>query len=97
MVGCLFGHKWVLQTDSSLQRDGFNVRYAIPYRRCERCGKLERGVRDAFWRDIVWEPLRQGTDILSERPRFFRQPTGLLDQLAHSWGMRRSRASDRQG
>ena len=93
---CLFAHKWVIQTETKRRPDGFHVRSVIPYRRCERCGAVQRGIHDKFWKDIVWEPLRRGTDITSGRVRFFRQPSSPLDQLAHSWGFRRSRLGDRR-
>lgn len=93
---CLFAHKWVIQTRTKRRVDGFYVTSMIPYRTCERCGKMERGIHDKFWRDIVWEPLRQDTDIMTGEARFFRQPSSPIDQLAHSFGLRRSRASDRK-
>ena len=94
MGGCLFVHKWAIHTESRRDTHGFYVRSVIPYRTCERCGQIQRGIFDTFWRDILWEPLRKGTDISPGRDRFFRQPTSPLDQLAHSWGLRRSRAGD---
>ena len=97
MKRCLFAHKWLIQTETKRRVDGFEVRSVIPYRTCERCGKMERGIQDKFWRDIVWEPLRAGTDITLGKTRFFRQPVSPLAQLAHSLGLRRSRKSDEAG
>jgi hypothetical protein len=97
MRHCLFTHKWAIHTESRRDVHGFYVKSVIPYRTCERCGKMQRGILDTFWRDIVWEPLRKGTDISPGRDRFFRRPSSPLDQLAHSWGLRRSRSGDRKG
>jgi hypothetical protein len=96
MERCLIVHKWAIHTESRRDAHGFDVKSVIPYRTCERCGQMQRGIFDSFWRDIVWEPLRKGTDISPGRNRFFRQPTSPLDQLAHSWGLRRSRSGDRK-
>jgi len=97
MKRCLFTHTWILQTETKRRIDGFSVRSVIPYRTCKRCGKMQRGIHDKFWGDIVWEPLRADTDITLEKARFFRQPMSPIDQLAHSLGLRRSRKSDREG
>ena len=94
--GCLFVHKWNIQTETRQDVHGFSVISVIPYRTCERCGQMERGIFDTFWRDIVWEPLRKGTGMSPGRNRFFRQPSSPLDQLAHSWGLRRSRSGDKK-
>ena len=94
MGRCLFVHKWAIHTQSRQDVHGFSVTSVIPYRTCERCGQMQRGIFDTFWRDIVWEPLRRGSDISPGRNRFFRQPTSPLDQLAHAWGLRRSRSGD---
>jgi len=91
---CLFVHKWAIHTETRRDVHGFSVTSVIPYRTCERCGAVQRGIHDKFWRDIVWEPIRKGTDISPGRNRFFRQPSSPLDQLAHSWGFRRSRSGD---
>jgi len=96
MRRCLFVHKWAIHTESRRDVHGFNVKSVIPYRTCQRCGRMQRGIFDTLWRDIVWEPLRKGTDISPGRERFFRQPSSPLDQLAHSWGLRRSRSGDRK-
>lgn len=93
---CLFVHKWAIHTESRRDVHGFCVNSVIPYRTCERCGQMQRGIFDAFWRDIVWEPLRKGTDISPKRDRFFRRPSSPFDQLAHSWRLRRSRSGDRK-
>lgn len=96
MRGCLFVHKWAIHTESRRDVHGFHVNSVVPYRTCEQCGQMQRGIFDTFWRDIVWEPLRKGTDISPDRDRFFRKPSSPLDQLAHSWGLRRSRSGDRK-
>ena len=95
MQRCLFAHKWAIHTESRRDIHGFYVKSVIPYRTCERCSLTQRGIFDTFWRDIVWEPLRNGTDISPGRDRFFRRPSSPLEQLAHSWGLRRSRSGDR--
>lgn len=96
MGRCLLMHKWAIHTETRRDVRGFHVKSVIPYRTCEQCGRMQRGIFDTFWRDIVWEPLRNGTDISPGRDRFFRQPSSPLDQLAHSWGLRRNRAGDRK-
>jgi len=96
MRRCLFAHKWAIHTESRRDVHRFHMNSVIPYRTCERCGQLQRGIFDTFWRDIVWEPLRKGTDISPGRERFFRRPSSALDQLTHSWGLRRSRSGDRK-
>ena len=97
MKHCFFSHSWVIQTETIRNIDGFRVLSVIPYRTCRRCGAMQRGIHDKFWRDIVWEPLRAGTDITSGRARFFRKPSSLLDQLTHSLGVSRTRVTDRPG
>jgi len=96
MERCPFSHRWSIQTVTRRDVHGFYVKSVIPYRICGRCGQMQRGIFDTFWRDIVWEPLRKGTDISPERNRFFRQPSSPFDQLAHSWGLHRSRSGDRK-
>jgi hypothetical protein len=96
MQRCLFLHKWAIHTESRRDVHGFYVKSVVPYRTCERCGQMQRGIFDGVWRDIVWEPLRKGTDISPGRERFFRKPSSPIDQLAHSWGLRRSRSGDRK-
>jgi len=96
MKRCLFLHKWVIQTETARNIDGFKVISVIPYRICERCGAMRRGIHDRFWRDIVWEPMRAGTDITSGRVRFFRDPSSSLAQLTHSLGISRTRTTDRR-
>ena len=80
---------------------------------------MQRGIYDAFWRDISWENLRESVYsksaylqtardsssswekmiervyITPDRVRFVRKPTSWIDQVTHSLGLRRTRASDR--
>lgn len=51
MKRCLFTHKWI--------RKASNLRSAVPYRTCERCGTMQRGIYDSFWKDISWETIRE--------------------------------------
>jgi hypothetical protein len=84
---CLFTHKWAMG-------NVLNVRSFHPYRTCQHCGTMQRGIYDSFWRDISWETMRERSYIKSEQAQIVRQPSSRLDHLAHSLGLRRSRASD---
>jgi hypothetical protein len=79
MVRCLLTHKW--------DRKIFD-RSAFYYRTCKRCGKMQRGIYD------TWETMRERTYIKSQQIRIVRHPSSQLDHLAHTLGLRRSRASD---
>lgn len=48
---CLFAHKWIVKASE--------LRLAVPYRTCEHCGTIQRGIYDPFWRDIEWETIRE--------------------------------------
>lgn len=64
---CLFGHKWV--------RKASNVRSLLPYRTCERCGTMQRGIYDPFWRDIAWETIRERAYTTPVQIQIARQPS----------------------
>ena len=83
---CPFAHKWVALWEKSLGT-------IACYRRCRRCGSLERGVLD-FSRIVGWETMRERSYITSQQMRVVRQPLFRLDRLAHSFGLRRTRMND---
>jgi len=67
MKRCLFTHKWV--------RKASNVRSVLPYRTCERCGMMQRGIYDPSWRDIAWETMRERAYTKSMQIQIARQPS----------------------
>jgi len=87
---CLFGHKWFLGKAVNVTSD---VRAVLYFRRCERCGKMQRGL-DTFNGDIPWETVRERSFLRAQQIPMLRQPCSHLDQLAHRLGLRRSRTSD---
>lgn len=88
IMRCLFSHKWVTSWEKTF------VRSLVPYRRCQRCGIMQRGTYDSLTRDVAWESMRERTYIAAQQVRIVRQPASGLDQLAHRLGLRRSRMSD---
>jgi hypothetical protein len=88
-MGCLFTHKWV--------RNVSNIRSVLPYRTCELCGTVQRGIYDPFWNEIAWETMRERGSIKLAQIKIVRQRAPRVDQLAHSLGLRRSRMSDMMG
>ena len=88
---CLLSHRWVTSWEKTF------VRSFVPYRRCQRCGIMQRGVYDTLTRDISWQTMRERTYIAAQQIRIVRKPSSGLDQLAHTLGLRRSRVSDRAG
>jgi hypothetical protein len=87
---CLFGHKWFLGKAVDVTSD---VRAVLYYRRCERCGKMQRGL-DTFSGDIPWETVRERSYLRAKQIPILRQPSSRFDRLAHWLGLRRSRTSD---
>jgi hypothetical protein len=55
---------------------------------------MQRGVYDPFWRGISWETMRERAYVKSEQAQIVRRPSSRLDRIAHSVGLRRSRAND---
>lgn len=94
---CLFTHKWVVGNNFDLRSRDPDISFVIPYRTCERCGTMQRGICDASWGDMSWETMREGVYVISEQIRIVRQPISRLDKLAHSLGLRRSRMTDQMG
>jgi hypothetical protein len=88
---CLFAHKWVTSWEKTF------VRSIVPYRRCRRCGTVQRGIFDSLTRDLSWETLRERNYIKAQQIRLVRQRASWFHQLAHTLGVRRSRMSDRTG
>lgn len=85
---CLLSHKWVTSWEKSF------VRSFVPYRRCRRCGIMQRGIYDSLTRDLSWQTVRERTYIAAQQIRIVRRSSSRLDQLAHTLGLRRSRMSD---
>lgn len=66
VMRCLFAHKWIRKVP--------NVRSALPVRTCERCGTMQRGIYDPFWRDIAWETMRERAYTKSVQIQIARLP-----------------------
>jgi len=94
MLRCLFTHKWAIGTRLNVRSHGTYIRSVLPYRTCERCGTVQRGIYKTLWGDLSWETIRERTYIRSQQVRIVRQPSSRLDQLAHTLGLRRTRMSD---
>jgi len=86
-MGCLFNHNWILG-------ETFDVQAFSPWRRCKRCGAVQRGVYDEFREDIMWETMKERTYDRSKHDDIIRRPSSGFDQLAHSLGLWRTRKSD---
>jgi hypothetical protein len=97
MMRCLLTHKWVIGTEFNVRSPSPYIRSVLPYRTCERCGTMQRGIFKALWRDISWETVRERTYIKSQQRQIVRHPSSPLDQLAHTLGLRRSRMRDGRG
>jgi len=91
IMRCLFAHKWVTSWEKTF------VRSIVPYRKCRRCGVVQRGIFDSLTRDVSWETLRERNYMKAQQIRVARQPASWLHQLAHTLGVRRSRIGDRTG
>jgi len=104
VVRCLIGHNWVVAGVFDPETACF-----APWRVCARCGQMQRSTFD-YSDSISWETMRERNDITSEiirvamrersditskLIRIIRQPTSRLDQLAHTFGLRRTRTNDR--
>jgi len=104
VVRCLIGHNWVVAGVFDPEPACF-----APWRVCARCGQMQRSTFDHS-DSISWETLRERNDITSELirsairerndvtsklVRIVRQPTSRLDQLAHTFRLRRTRTNDR--
>jgi len=86
IVRRLFAHKWVEGKPAP--------RFLHPYRTCERCGVMQRGIYDPFWKDTVWEIMRERAYVKSEQIRIVRESTSRLDKWVRALGLRRTRRSD---
>jgi len=84
---CLFPHRWT--------RSVINVQRTVAYRRCIRCGTMQRGIFNHFWDDISWETIRERGYLEAQNKRIVRGPSSGLEQLGHSLRLRRSRMSDK--
>jgi len=96
MGRCLFRHKWAIQTETKRGPHGLPIKTVIPYRTCERCGVIERGIYDGSLKNIVWQRLRERADIIPSRSGFSRQAGSAFDRWAHMCGLRRTKISDRK-
>jgi len=95
VMRCLFAHKWALGTETNAPSHGPYVRTVLPYRICERCGTMQRGIFTALWGGLSWETMRERTYNKLQQRRIVRQPSSRFNRLAHSLGIRRSRMGDR--
>jgi len=86
---CLVAHKWVMG-------EAFDVKSFSPWRKCKRCGTIQRGTYDKVRKDIAWETIRERVYSKSKHGRIIRQPSSGLDRLAHTMRLRRTRNSDRK-
>lgn len=86
---CLFKHKWVMG-------ETFDVRSFAPWRKCEHCGRIQRGTYDKVRKEIAWETIRERVYSKSKHARIVRRPSSGLDELAHSLRLRRTRKGDRK-
>jgi hypothetical protein len=75
--------------------ESFDVKSFSPWRKCKRCGIVQRGTYDKKRKDITWETMRERDYSPSRHGRIVRQPSSGLDQLAHTLRLRRSRLGDR--
>lgn len=73
----------------------FDVQEFSPWRKCRRCGTVQRGIYDADRESITWQTLRERTFDRLKHGDLVRRPLSGFDELAHSLGLRRSRQSDR--
>lgn len=85
---CLLAHKWVMG-------EVFDVKRFSPWRKCERCGIVQRGTYDNDRKDITWETMRERAYQKSKHGQIVRHPTSELDRLAHFLGLRRTRMTDK--
>jgi len=85
---CVLTHKWIMG-------ERFDVKSFAPWRKCKRCGIVQRGIYDKKRKDITWETMRERVFSTSKHAQIVRQPSSGLDQLAHTLRLRRSRKSDR--
>ena len=91
---CLFAHRWIRGKAFDFTSREPAISFVIPYRTCERCGTMQRGHYDAASGKLFWETMREQAYVISEQTRIVRQRSSPLDRLAHSLGLRRSRAGD---
>jgi len=89
VIRCLFAHEWVTLWEKSLGT-------IACFRKCKRCGILERGVLDLS-KVVGWETMRERSSTKAQQVRVVRQPLPRLDRLAHSFGLRRTRMNDGTG
>jgi len=93
-VRCLITHKWVTGRAFHVTSRVPYVRHVLPYRKCERCGMMQRGAHDAYSGGIAWETMRERAYIKSDQVRIVRRPASRLQRLAHALGLRRTRRED---
>jgi len=85
---CVFKHKWVLG-------EAFDVQSFSPWRKCERCGMIERGTYDEEREDIIWETIRERVYRKGQHDKIVRQPLSGLARVAHALGLYRTRKGDK--
>jgi len=85
---CLIKHNWVLG-------EAFDVQSFSPWRKCERCGMVQRGTYDKERKDIIWETMREHAYKRSHHDKIVRQPLSSFAQVAHTLGLSRTRKGDK--
>ena len=85
---CLIAHRWILG-------ETFDVKSFSPWRKCKRCGLIQRGTYDKARKDIIWETMRERVYSKARHGKIVRRPSSTLDQLGHTLRLRRTRKSDR--
>jgi len=85
---CLLKHKWVLG-------EAFDVQSFSPWRKCERCGMIQRGTYDDERKDITWETMRERVYRKGQHDKIVRKPLSGPAQVAHALGLYRTRTSDK--
>ena len=83
-MSCLFNHGWM-----------YDFRHQQVYRKCQYCGVAQLHGRNKGSEYTDWEPIRERTDIESERRRIVQKLFPILIRLAHSLGLLRTGTTDK--
>jgi len=60
IMRCIFTHEWITSWARAFSRS------FVPYRKCARCGVMQRGISDSLTREISWETMRESTYFLAQ-------------------------------
>jgi len=91
---CPFKHKWVSGKEFDFASRAPQITFTIPYRTCERCGRMQRGIYDRHSRNIFWETMRESAYLITKHSRIVRKPLSSPDRLRHSLRLIRTRKTD---